>query len=224
MFLWKDEGRTAFLPTAKINLKKKSTELLKISTAINKEGPAEDLGLHLGWAHRVSWALNVEVRVYQREVIISQDLGGAVEGARVNKQGWTVVLGSEETWGRVAAQLPNASTAAPPWRTPCTTSPHRILPHCASPSPPLVSTHMHKSCNTRILGPKLQNYQYIQNRLGDLPSKAGGNGRMCQIPELFMIRVPNRSWRWHTDVPGHWSQSEKNGPSSPQNPWTDHAC
>lgn len=48
----------------------------------------------------------------------------------------------------------------------------------------LVSTHMYKSCNTRILGPKLQSHQYTQNRLGDLPSKGGGNGRMCQIPEL----------------------------------------
>lgn len=55
----------------------------------------------------------------------------------VNKQGCTVVLGSEEKCAHMrqaAAHLLNAPTVSPPCRTPRRTSPHRILLHCASPS------------------------------------------------------------------------------------------
>ena len=128
----------------------------------------------------------------------------------VNKQGCTVVLSLEEKRActrQAVAHLLNASTVSPPCRTPCRTSPHRILLHCASPSYVFQFSHTH----TKAVIPECL-------ALSCKPISKYRNGRMCQITELFMIQVPNRSWRWHTEVPGHQNQGEENGPRSPENP------
>lgn len=164
--LWKDEGKgrnsSIFANCKSMTTQKNPTELVKMSRAISKEGPVEDLGLHLGWAYAVRWALNM--RGGSAPEGGNHKAGIKVEHQKVqevDKQGCTVVLGSEEKCAHMrqaAAHLLNASTVSPPCRPPCRTSPHRILLRCASPSYVFqFFTHTHKSCDTRMLGPKLQN-------------------------------------------------------------------
>lgn len=117
---------------------KTPTDLVKISRAISKEGPVEDLGLYLGWAYRVRWALNM--RGGSAPEGGNHKAGINVEHQKVqevDKQGCSVVLGSEEKCAHMrqaAAHLLNASTVSPPCRPSCRMSPHGILLHCASPS------------------------------------------------------------------------------------------
>lgn len=117
---------------------------MKTSTATSKEGPVEDLGLHLGWAKESGELKTWEMGVHQREVITKLWLRLSTGRCKklINRY-VTVVLRSEEKRPRMkeaAAHLLNVSTVSP-CRTPCTTSPHRILLLHASPPYVFQSSH-----------------------------------------------------------------------------------
>lgn len=128
-----EEGTAAFFANCKSITLQKTQLGLKKSRAISKEGPVEDLGLHIGYAYRVRWALNM--RGASAPEGGNHKVRSKIEYWKVqevNKQGCTVALGSEENCAHLkqaAAHLLNVSTDSPPCRTP-----HRILLHCVSPS------------------------------------------------------------------------------------------